>query len=550
MSLKESIIGFFKDESNEIDELQTSTDLIYDFHLEADNLILIMSKLLLLQNDFWIPCQIIYMIDNTISVRLLFTSLSPNILLKKIYVKDSEYILTGTLKENFSSLTPALDTIGICFISVELLLEKITTWMNDQERSSLSDVLRSTILIDRVQSYLCDQDLLKMRLVSKETKDTIDKKMIELKKPLIIHQSKLPEDFEYTPDSLETLCTRYCRKPKDCSLHIVYDIDHKRVVANPSFDRTVLAQSDIKLLITITCSNNGRDNERGIFRLLCSIVEDLRNNIYSLEIDLRELYLVKKSYVQFAEVLKKIPNLTILKLSDGYIQWKPFLSCIKNIKTLEELDLSDIRMLTDLQYDDSDSDQEQEEEVFVEDFRQRWYDSLKHLKGLRIAGHKCTLSYNEKADDNNQLNLVETILPCLHDFTQLLSFGCTADPTYDTHIERFIPFLPYLTNITRLDLSGSNLGNFREPESVAEILRYLPNLTELNLSRCYMEMRFFEIILPAIQNLRMLRSLDVSNNEDFYPEDIRRIKTLFKKLVFLDTHIDGTDEEEDLDSLE
>ena len=547
MSLKESIFGLFK-KSNEIDELQTSTDLIYDFHLEADNLILIMSKLLLLPNDFWIPCQIIYMMDNTISVRLLFTSLSPNILLKKIYVKDSEYLLTGTLKENFSSLTPSLDTIGICFISVELLLEKITTWMNDQERSSLSDVLRSTILIDRVQSYLSDEDLLKMRLVSKETKDTIDKKMIELKKSLIIHQSKLPEDFEYTPDSLETLCARYGREQKDCSLHIVYELDPKGVIIKPLFNRTVLAQSDIKLLITITCNNNNRENERGIFRLLCSIVEDLRNTIYSLEIDLRELYLVKKSYVQFAEVLKKIPNLTILKLSDGHIQWKPFLSCIKNIKTLEELDLSDIRMLTDLQYDDSDSDQEQEE-VFVEDFRQRLYDSLKHLKGLRIAGHKSILSYNEKADDdNNELNLVETVLPCLDHFTQLRSFGYNADPDNGSHMELFIPYLPYLTNITRLDLSGSNLGNFREAESVAEIIRYLPNLTELNLSRCYMEMRFFEIILPAIQNLRMLRSLDVSNNEDFYPEDIRRIKTLFKKLVFLDTHIDGTDE--DLDSVE
>jgi hypothetical protein len=38
----------------------------------------------------------------------------------------------------------------------------------------------------------------------------------------------------------------------------------------------------------------------------------------------------------------------------------------------------------------------------------------------------------------------------------------------------------------------------------------------------------FEIILHAIQNLRMLKSLDLSNNKDFYPEDIRRIKTLFR----------------------
>lgn len=55
MSLKESIIGIFKDESNEIDYLQTSTDIIYDFHLESDNLGLIMSKLVFLPNDFWIP---------------------------------------------------------------------------------------------------------------------------------------------------------------------------------------------------------------------------------------------------------------------------------------------------------------------------------------------------------------------------------------------------------------------------------------------------------------------------------------------------------------
>jgi Leucine-rich repeat (LRR) protein len=489
------------------------------------------------------------MVDKTLNVQLLFTSLlpNPNIYLERVNITDNTSLLAGTLKQNLLSLKHDFNSIdrmiGISFISVQLLL---TTFMNDE---SFADVLKSNVLFDRIAVHLSHKDLLKTRLVSTETKDMIDKKMIELKKPLIIHQSKLPEDFEYTQDSLKTLCARYSRKPKDCSLHIVYDIDPKGIRAQPLFDRTVLAQSDIKLSITITCGNNSANYERGIFRLLCSIAEDLRNTIYSLEIDLRELYLVKKSYVQFAEVLKKIPNLTILKLSDGYIQWKPFLSCIKNIKTLEELDLSDVRMLTDLQYDDSDSDQEQEEEVFVEDFRQRWYDSLKHLKGLRIAGHKCTLSYNEKADDdNNQLNLVETVLPCLEHFTQLRSFGYNADPDNGSHMELFIPYLPYLTNITRLDLSGSNLGNFREPESVAEILRYLPNLTELNLSRCYMEMRFFEIILPAIENLRNLRSLDVSNNEDFYPADIRRIKTLFKKLVFLDTHIDGT--EEDLDSLE
>jgi aminoglycoside phosphotransferase len=108
-------------------------------------------------------------------------------------------------------------------------------------------------------------------------------------------------------------------------------------------------------------------------------------------------------------------------------------------------------------------------------------------------------------------------------------------------MERFIPYLPDLTNITKLNLSGSNLTSLSESESVEEILRALPNLTELNLSRCQMNTRSLDTTLPAIQNLRKLRSLDISDNEDFNPVDIKRIKTLFKKLVFLDIHIDGVD---------
>jgi hypothetical protein len=355
-----------------------------------------------------------------------------------------------------------------------------------------------------------------------------------MKRPLVIfEQSKLPDSFEYTQESIEYLCSRYGRNPKDCALHILYDIDRIGRIVQPLLDRKDLAQSDIKLSIKITCGNNSRDYQRSVFSSLCSILEDLRNTIYSLEIDLKELYLIKESYVKVARVLREIPNLTILKLSDIYIQWKPFLSCIKSIKKLEELDLSDIRMLTDLTFDNSDSDTEVEG-FDLENFRRIWSESLKHLKGLRIAGYKSDLSYNENADDNNQLDLVETILPCLKDFTQLRSFGCTADPNYYSHMERFIPYLQDLRNLTKLDLSGSNLGNFDEPESVANILDSLPNLRELDLSRCQLEMRFFEIIRPAIQNLKKLRYLDVSNNEDFYPEDIQEIKEHFKDFLFLD----------------
>jgi len=389
-----------------------------------------------------------------------------------------------------------------------------------------------------------------MRLVSKRIKEMIDQKMIEKKKPLLIYQSNLPEDFEYTPESFQTLCARYGRQQKDCSLHIVYELDPKGVIIKPLFDRTVLAQCDIKLSIKIIILNNPyiyHDHET--LPRLFSIVEDLRNTIYSLEIDL-EMCIIDNDNLEFTNVLRKIPNLKILKLSNTCIKWKPFLYCLKSITKLEELDLSSIDMFTDVRNYDYDSDEEEfDVHDFRNDFRNIWSESLKHLKGLRIdafrSTHKSSITYNENYNKDS-LELLETILPCLQDFTQLRSFGCKADRTYGNNIQHFIPYLPYLTKLTKLDFSGSNLGNFDELESVAIILRSLPNLTELNLSMCHMDMRFFEIILPAIQNLRMLKSLDISNNEDFYPEDIRRIKTLFKNLLFLDTHVDG----EDLDSLE
>jgi Leucine-rich repeat (LRR) protein len=450
-----------------------------------------------------------------------------------VSITDSTYLLAGTLEQNFLSLGHDFNSIdrmiGISFISVQLVLE---TFMNDK---SLSDVLKSNVLIHRVQPYLSNEDLLKMRVVSKETKE-----MIQLKKPLIIYQSKLPENFEYTPDSLRILCARYGRIPKDCSLHVVYNIGPTGGVSQPSFDLRVLAQSDIKLSLRITCGNNIWNDATNIFRSLCSILEHLKDTIYSLEIDLKELYLIQGYYVKFATVLKEIPNLTILKLSDGYIQWKPFLSCLKGITTLEELDLTDISMLTNLPFG-SDSEPE---DFDIEDFRNIWSKSLKHLKGLRIAGYKSVISYNEQNYEDDQFDLVETVLPCLEDFTRLRSFGCNADPVYNSHMERFIPYLPYLTKITKLNLSGSNLTSLSESESVEEILRALPNLTELNLSRCQMDTLSLDTILPAIQNLRKLRSLDISDNEDFDPDDIKRIKTLFKKLVFLDIHIDGVDIEE------
>jgi len=295
-------------------------------------------------------------------VRLLFTSLLPSYPeflytnLKKQYVNNTDYVLSETLKQNLLTLTPALISrlkanrmIGVCFISVKLLLEKITTWVN--QKRYLSDVLTTNVLGDGLLKYLSNKDLLNPRLFSKKTKENTD----FIRSHVTFEQSKLPEDFDYTQDSFETLCAKYGRKPKDCALYIIYsntDIRGRRICVAKLLDEkgdiigidtrlfSILAQCDINLSIKIIIGPFAIAYYDRSISLLCSIVENLKNTIYSFEIDFGNYYLTKNNYDRVSKVLMKIPNLKILKLSNVHIQWKLFLLCIKSIQKLEELDLS------------------------------------------------------------------------------------------------------------------------------------------------------------------------------------------------------------------
>jgi hypothetical protein len=280
----ETNFGFFNEEINEIDVLKVETDIIYDFHLEADKLTLIMSKLSSLWPKFCILCQVKYIMGKNASVRLLFTSLLPSLLpsypeflyrnLRKQYVNNTEYLLCGTLKQNLSTLSPAFirtlkanGMIGVCCISVKLLREKITTWMN--QKRYFSDVLTTNVLGVGLIKYLSNKDLLNPRLVSKKTKEITD----FTRSQVTFEQSKLPEDFDYTQDSFKTLCAKYGKEPKDCALHIIYSIDidtdsRRRTICVAKLldekgniiriDTTlfsILAQCDIKLSIKIIISS-------------------------------------------------------------------------------------------------------------------------------------------------------------------------------------------------------------------------------------------------------------------------------------------------------
>ena len=509
--------GFLNQESDKIDVLEVVPDLTYDFHLESKYLVSIMKKLNDLSTENCILCQVKYIMVTNASVRLLFTKeylqFTSDYKLQKIKVKN-EYLLYGTLKQSISTLSPSFihtlkenKMMGICCISVELLREKIETWIS--QKAELSSVITTNVdLANILLPNFDDEDLFKLRFVSRDAK-----KMIDLNRPMItFEQSELPHEFDYTPESFETLCHKFTRQPKDCALNIIYVIglsvgDRKVIIKNVdtnedeiiTIDPTILAKSHIKLRLQLRCDNvNSPDIDitsieiKNVIDSLCSIIGDLKGIIYSLDIDFDNISVIREDYKKFDKLLTEIPNLEILTLSYGSIRWKPFLECIKNIKTLKELDLTDIDMITNLTEDPVDGDPEPEEFDY-QIFHDIFCDSLKHLQSIRIAGDDCIVTKDEQDHDDDEIRLLSThlfdvLVNCLERFTNLKSLGFTYNKERILH---FIDILPYINtgNITRLDLSESDLTEgVDKMTDIGILLMGLENLKELDLSACELYM--------------------------------------------------------------
>ena len=584
MSANDEInFGFFKKDSDGIDLiLKIEDDLSYDFCLEASNITLIMDKLLSTDLDTsCILCQVKFIMNKNVIVRLLFTTeysevLYPN--LQKIDVNDDTYLLAGTLGESISTLTPAFigtlkanKMIGVCCISVKLLREKITTWVD--EKGSLGDVLKSCRL--PLYPHLPKQTLPDLRVVSKETKN-----MVDLRRPMIFfEQSNLPEEFEYTQRGFEALCARYGRKPKDCALHIRYLIDDKNKQRNvviktintegktiDLLEPEYLAKTDIKLSISIECNlrKKNADSIGKLFSSLCSIIGNLKLTIYSLTIDFYYISLIRQNYNNFLKILVEIPNLTILKLFNAHIQWKPLLSSIKSIKKLEELDLSNVHMFTNLNgHKLGDPEHEDFDKI---NFKDIFCDSLKHLTSIRIEGDHCFVA-QEQEQIVRKTELFDVLVDCLEHFTNLRSLG------FDYHVTRtgmFVKKLPdiekYLGKISRLDLSDSNLEDamkyahtIEHIEKIISAFSRHSSLTELDLSSCNLSMENFKEKHPWTYNLSLMdvierstvKKLDITYNK-FSADDIKEMKEPFKDITFIWNEFtdDNDDDEEDDDELD
>jgi len=504
-------LGFLNKESDEINVLEVVPDLTYDFHLESRDLVSIMKILRDVPDENCILCRIKYIMPktNNASVRLLFTEeylpfISESNLLK-IDVNYTQYLLYGTLKQSISTLSPSfIHTLkedkmeGVCCISVELLRQKITTWID--KKGDISRLLTTTTFANSLHQHLPEQNLLDLRLVSRDAKEMVVFKIPEI----IFEQSELSEDFDYTEKSFEDLCeSTHGRRSRNYGLNVIYGIEvivveGKREVSINEYDTegdpirfvsaSDLRKPHIKLSIEITCDNNPIENEN-IIHALCSIIGDLRRNIYSLVVDFKGNTFEREDYNKFAKVLSDIPNLTILKLSNGRIEWQPFLSSIKSIKTLEDLELSRINMLTSsmmTKTSDNTFYDPTKDEFNMTNIRFIFLDSLKHLKAIKID-HDCSV-LGKRYDELLKYELFDVLVNCLKYFINLRSLGFTYNKSLANKLKSQLQYTQLL-NITRLDLSGSELESEMDiMVDIGNIIIALQNLKELDLSDCKLSM--------------------------------------------------------------
>jgi hypothetical protein len=256
-------------------------------------------------------------------------------------------------------------------------------------------------------------------------------------------------------------------------------------------------------------------------------------NIVTLDIDFDGNWLIKDIGSKFLKMFSE-SSITSLKISNVFLLWKPFFHSMKHIKSLKKLILSNVTLLNDLSsINISDS-----EESNPEEFNKTFIDSLSGLISFGISG------ISEFDDDTNIVSLNIKVLPLLQYLSHLKSLQIQTNPDQD--MDHLAPELSYLTKLTSLNLSNSNLYFEKEAESLVYILKNLINITSLNLSNTELNGKNLSILIPIIRSLPRLKSLDVSNNM-LSKKDIQYLtrQLLYKKLTELNTANNMSEEQQE-----
>ena len=428
-------------------------------------------------------------------------------------------IFYGKLKELIKTPGPFLkksENIGIAYISFKLLHKKL----NDPR---LSKILTSDYG-SKVLLKLNSKRKKMMREVSKDVKSMVDRN----RKETIIRFGT--QEFDYTSlVGIKRLCASYGKNPEECTFEVNFNMENpreKEIVFTPNID--ALELSGVKIIAKFFLIPDLDDET--VYKLLFQIISRLPN-IVSLDISFGALYgkrkrkLLDNSFQEYevAKVLQNLRKLSVLRIFNVDISWISLFDCLKNIKTLKELILSNVKLVTS-------ETQNYNEEYFI-------------LKLSEALTNVKTLGIKESCMIDNNIYAIDKILLVLREEIKLTTLDLSENELYEEPELFRGPFTNMLKSekIKNLNLSYNQFAYEQETgeydvqgfTDLCLVLRNLVNLETLKLSYTQMNLDGINVLIPTLKQLIHLKVLDISGNNNLYDEDITMLQMELPKVSII-----------------
>ena len=413
-----------------------------------------------------------------------------------------------------------------------------------------------------ISSYLSFQELLKMRLTSREIKKVVSMYMGKHIPTFLI----LPPDIIYTSQTIATLkdnivnaCSSFGKKPSQCDMTLNCTVSSKllepeSIEINPPLEALRdIGMSGVKTELNILFDRVIMASFNDNVEILEQIIESLPHtqSIY-IRFSESKYYSERGDWVagtwfnKTARALINLQELSSLRIS-GDAPWEHILDCLPHLINLRKLRVTGNRKLDGVKLLERLSQMTKLTSLSISRIRINATELTDCLRLMPQLGSLSISRVKINGLDCQQLGQrLEIALPKLFELT-LRGVDIETGNIYDEYsnsdifphmrnllskltsltlssyqigiiemIDIIVPGITgYVSNLKSLNLSCNYIGQTYTDQEGPQMMPFfesLTNLEELSLARNGINPNFITDLIPALQMLPSLRKLDLSNN--------------------------------------
>jgi len=439
--------------------------------------------------------------------------------------------------------------------------------------------------------YLTMKDLLKLRVTSREMKDTVD--LYIKKKPSIL---RLPTGIRYNRPTIATIaqniykaCDVFNKQPQECTMSLECNIFHNKIKTMIESDPPLAALAQIgttgvkislRLFFNVGRQETYQETWQSYIQTLADVILRLPS-ITNLDIDFsfRQIPRIHGTWFdRTAIIIGGLQYLSSLSIS-GQAPWERIFNSCRNLQSLTQLErlevhedvgyfrgeelvefmnqminlrelsihnfrdlpaeelitcLSSMPELTSFTVNDST--------IINSDsvaFGEELCTALRNLSFLRLS--------NSWIEHENICAIIPNIIPLLQNLETLDISNSSIDFNFFMDIADGLE--GNMPNLISLNLSYNSIGekpDDTDPFCIMALLTtlgLLHNLVELNISSNDIDSAGVDLLIPVLQSLPSLSFLDMSGNK-LNQSSINLLIRSFRRFKQLDTSGNEPDDEE------